>query len=417
MKTRVLVPTLLFLLAALVPGAPARAEEKTNDEASSRQLLEEIVARVNNEIITLSELRLSEETLRQEMMQQLRGAELERVFEEQRQNVLRDLIDQSLLVQRGQDRGVSVESDVIKRLDELRQSMNLGSMEELERAMAAQGVSIEDYKDRIRQQIITNIVIQHEVSGNVFVDAEKVRNYYLTHREEFVQPPQMKIRKGEAFDELAREYSDAPTGEGGGDMGYFDPEKLAPTIREAVEKLLVQGVADPLETREGWLILQLTERRTAGIPPFEEVESQIRNQLYMDEVQPALREFLGELRREAYVRVTQDGKPPQQPPASPRRLTDERHHRRRPGPARRPGDYLLLSRTHERDPQHPGRQALLGPAAHRPHRDGRGADVGRYRRGRAGVRAQRCGEGGGAGRVLSEPDATEAPSSAQGAGG
>jgi peptidyl-prolyl cis-trans isomerase SurA len=332
MKTRALVPTLLFLLAALMPGAPARAEEKTSDEASSRQLLEEIVARVNNEIITLSELRLSEETLRQEMMQQLRGAELERVYQEQRQNVLRDLIDQSLLVQRGQDRGVSVESDVIKRLDELRQSMNLGSMEELERAMAAQGVSIEDYKDRVRQQIITNLVIQHEVSGNVFVDAEKVRNYYLTHREEFVQPAQvrlseilvsteeteaedqparedrvreilMKIRKGEAFDELAREYSDAPTSQGGGDMGYFDPEKLAPAIREAVEKLLVKGVADPLETREGWLVLQLTERRTEGIPPFEEVESQIRNQLYMDEVQPALREFLGELRREAYVRV------------------------------------------------------------------------------------------------------------------
>jgi peptidyl-prolyl cis-trans isomerase SurA len=332
MKSRFLIPIFAFLLAVSLPSAPAWAEEGNSDEGGSRQVLEEIVARVNNEIITLSELRLSEQTLRQEMMQQLRGAELERVYQEQKQHVLRDLIDQSLLVQRGQDRGVSVESDVIKRLDELRQSMNLGSMEELERAMAAQGVSIEDYKDRVRQQVITNIVIQHEVSGNVFVDAEKVRNYYLTHREEFLQPARvrlseilvsteetepedlparedrvreilMKIRKGEAFDELAREYSDAPTAESGGDMGYFDPEKLAPTIREAVEKLLVNGVADPLETREGWLTLQLTDRRTAGIPPFEEVESEIRNRLYMDEVQPALREFLGELRREAYVRV------------------------------------------------------------------------------------------------------------------
>jgi parvulin-like peptidyl-prolyl isomerase len=119
-------------------------------------------------------------------------------------------------------------------------------------------------------------------------------------------------------------------------MGYFDPEKLAPTIREAVEKLLVQGVADPLETREGWLILQLTERRTAGIPPFEEVESQIRNQLYMDEVQPALREFLGELRREAYVRVksgyTDTGAVEEE--ARPERRTGSRRSSRR----RRPVD-------------------------------------------------------------------------------
>jgi len=331
MKPRFITPILSLFLVACLP-AVALAEGKEGAEAANRQVLEEIVARVNNEIITLSELRLSEDTLRRELRQQHSGREFEQIFAEQKQNVLRDLIDQSLLVQRGRDRGVSVEADVIKRLDQLRQNMNLESMEELERAMAAQGVSIEDYKERTREQLITNIVIQHEVSSNIFVETEKVRNYYLTHREEFVQPPQvrlreilvstedtepknlpareervreilMKIRKGEDFAQLAREYSDAPTAQDGGEMGYFDPEKLAPGIREVVDKLLVMGVADPMQTQEGWLILQLVERRTGGVPPFEEVESQIRNKLYMDEVQPALRELLGKMRREAYVVV------------------------------------------------------------------------------------------------------------------
>lgn len=299
--------------------------------AGERVVLEEIIARVNNEIITTSDVERSHRLLRQELQQRASGPELDRLFQEQEPNLLRDLIDQELLVQRGMDRGVSVEADVIKRLDQIRQDMKLNTLEDLERAMAAQGVSIEDFKQQLRDQMITQIVIQREVSGNVFVDAEKVRHYYLTHREEFqrpetlrlreilistAEPPPddpdrrarvqevlMKIRKGDKFEDVAREYSDAPTSEQGGDLGYFEPDKLAPAIREAVSGLLEGGVADPIPTRDGWLLLQVVEHKPAGIPPFEEVENHIRERLFMDEVQPAMREFLNELRKEAFVYV------------------------------------------------------------------------------------------------------------------
>jgi peptidyl-prolyl cis-trans isomerase SurA len=311
-----------ILLAALWPTA----------HAGERQVVEEIVARVNNEIITLSDLERSRQLLRQELNQRNSGAELERLYQEQEPNLLRDLIDQQLLVQRALDRGLSVESEVIKRLDQIRQDMKLTSMEELERAMAAQGMSMEDFKQEIRNQLLTQTLIQRAVAGNVFVDAEKVRHYYLTHREELAQPEQVrlreilvstegypasqlpareervrevivKIRQGEDFEELAREYSDAPTAEQGGELGYFEPDKLAPSIREAIGNLLEEGVSDAIRTREGWLLLQLVEHRPPGIPPFEDVESRIRDQLYMAEVQPALREFLNDLRREAFVYV------------------------------------------------------------------------------------------------------------------
>jgi peptidyl-prolyl cis-trans isomerase SurA len=210
--------------------------------------------------------------------------------------------------------------------------MKLNSMEELERAMAAQGVAMEDYKQQVRDQLLTQMLIQRAVAGNVFIDSEKVRHYYLTHRQELARPEQIrlreilvstegygpaelparedrvrelltKIRKGEKFEDLAREYSDAPTAEEGGELGYFEPDKLAATVREAVVNLLEKGVSDPVRTRQGYLILQVVEHQAAGIPPFEEVESRIRERLYMDEVQPALREFLNELRRQAYVYV------------------------------------------------------------------------------------------------------------------
>ena len=301
--------------------------------AGDREVLEEIIARVNNEVITRGDLERSRQLLRQELGQRVKNpAELERALAEQEQNLLRDLIDQSLLVQRGNDMGFSVEADVIKRLDRIRQEMKLDSLEALERTMAAQGINIQDYKQELRNNMLTQMVVQREVSGKVFVDSEKVRQYYLTRREELAQPERVrlreilvstekfspaeipareerarellaKIRKGEKFEDLAREYSDAPTGAEGGDLGYFEPDKLAPAIREAVSNLNINGVSDAIRTQQGWLVLQLVERRAAGVPPLEEAEDEIRNRLFMDEVQPALREFLSELRRDAFVYV------------------------------------------------------------------------------------------------------------------
>ena len=301
--------------------------------AGDREVLEEIIARVNNEVITRGDLERSRQLLRQELGQRVKNpAELERALAEQEQNLLRDLIDQSLLVQRGNDMGFSVEADVIKRLDRIRQEMKLDSLEALERTMAAQGINIQDYKQELRNNMLTQMVVQREVSGKVFVDSEKVRQYYLTRREELAQPERVrlreilvstekfspaeipareerarellaKIRKGEKFEDLAREYSDAPTGAEGGDLGYFEPDKLAPAIREAVGNLNINGVSDAIRTQQGWLVLQLVERRAAGVPPLEEAEDEIRNRLFMDEVQPALREFLSELRRDAFVYV------------------------------------------------------------------------------------------------------------------
>lgn len=311
----------LFLLALLVPAA-----------AADRVVLEEIVARVNNQIITLADLERSRQAMRGELSREAAGPEREKQLQEREKDLLRDLIDQSLLVQRATDMGISVEADVIKHLDRIRQDTGLDSLEALERAAAAQGVDFEDFKQQIRNQILTQTIIQKEVSGKVMLDSEELRDYYLKHQQELARPESVylreilvstegvpaeqlpareervrevlaKIRAGEKFEDLAKTYSDAPTAAEGGDLGTFEVEKLAANVRDLIGNLLEGGVSDPLRTPQGYLILQKVSHLPAGIPPFEKAESEIMQKLYLDKVQPALREYLNNLRREAFLTV------------------------------------------------------------------------------------------------------------------
>lgn len=300
--------------------------------AADRLVLEEIVARVNNRIITLADLERGRQSLREELAREFTGAELDSKVQERDKDLLRDLIDQTLLVQRGTDLGISVEADVIKRLDRIRQDTGLDSMEALERMAATQGIDFEDFKEQIRNQLLTQAVVQKEVSGKVMIDADAVREYYARHQQEMQRPESVslreilvstegvppdglpareervrellgKIRAGEKFEELAKTYSDAPTGAEGGDLGVFEVEKLSPVIREAVGNLLEGGVSDPLRTPQGYLLLQKVAYMPAGVPPFEKVEGEIMQKLYYEQVQPSLREYLNNLRREAFLTV------------------------------------------------------------------------------------------------------------------
>jgi outer membrane biosynthesis protein TonB len=125
------------------PAPAKKPEAKKPVEGVNSRTVEEIIARVNNEIITRSELdkarAAAEEDAKQECQGKCTPEQLKTDLEDREKNALRDLIDQSLLVQRGKDMGVNVEPEVIKRLDQIRQQNKIDSMEDLEKAVSAQG--------------------------------------------------------------------------------------------------------------------------------------------------------------------------------------------------------------------------------------------------------------------------------------
>src|SRR6185312_12744402 len=155
--------------------------------ASAQTVVEDIVARVNDQIITRSDLaRAKDATLGELKQKDPNNADKEYAAKEK--DVLRDLIDQQLLVQRGKDMGITGDNELVKRLDDIRKSMHLDSMEDLEKAAQAQGVSYEDFKKNMRNDIITQSVISQEVGRKMTIPPSEIAKYYAEHKESLARP-------------------------------------------------------------------------------------------------------------------------------------------------------------------------------------------------------------------------------------
>jgi len=147
------------------------------------QVVEEIIARVNNQIVTQSEFVRSKDQLKDEVKQQ-DPKDPDKAYAEREKDVLRDLIDQQLLLDKGKDLGITGDTDLIKRLDQMRKDMKLDSLEDLEKEATKQGISWEDFKQNMRNQIITQKVIGEEVGGHLAISKDEEQKFYDEHKNE-----------------------------------------------------------------------------------------------------------------------------------------------------------------------------------------------------------------------------------------
>ncbi len=310
------------------------AEVKKPAEGANAKTVEEIIARVNNEIITRSEFdkaRVSaEDDARQECQGKCTPEQLKTNIEDRQKNTLRDLIDQSLLIQRGKDMGVNVEPELIKRLDQLRIQNKLDSMEDLEKAVSAQGQNWEDFKNNIRSGLLTQRVIGSEVGSHITIGKDEIAKYYDEHKQEFVRPEQVALREievstekkpesdlpelkkkaetalkrvkdGEDFGEIAKRFSDGATAKQGGFLGVYKRGELAKELEDMVFKMKKNELTDVMDTKQGYLVLQVLERYEAGQQPLAKVENEIMDHLYSERMEPAMRKYLKTLREQSYV--------------------------------------------------------------------------------------------------------------------
>ena len=160
--------------------------------AGDDTVVEEIIARVNNQIITRADLRRESEQVLDQLKQQ-DAATADQKFVQRQKDVLRDLIDQQLLVDKGTDLGITADTEVVKRLDEMRKQMNLPDMDALEKAAQQQGVSFEDFKQNLKNQIVTQRVISQEVGSHIQITKEEEKKFYDEHKDELERPEQVRL--------------------------------------------------------------------------------------------------------------------------------------------------------------------------------------------------------------------------------
>jgi len=322
------------------------------------QVVEEIVARVNNQIITRSEFLRSKDQLKDDVKQQ-DPANADKLFSEREKDILRDLIDLQLLIEKGKDLGITGDTELIKRLDQMRKDMKLDSMEDLEKAATAQGISYEDFKQNMRNQIVREKVIGEEVGSHLSITTDEQQKFYDDHKNEMEQPEAIRlseililiapekpvdkpapkpgedsadplsqeaakqaaeaaslataeakahellkqIRAGASFDDVAKKNSAGPSAAQGGDLGVFKRGMLAKELEDTTFAMKAGEITDVIRTKQGYVILKVTSHQTAGIPPMKDVQPRIQDALYYEKLQPALRAYLTKLREDAYIDI------------------------------------------------------------------------------------------------------------------
>jgi peptidyl-prolyl cis-trans isomerase SurA len=325
--TEVLTLSALALCAALLPSS-ARAQTQAKPASEG-----EIVARVNNDVITLAAYRKAEQALRDEAARDCQDCPPEKIdaqFKDQQKDLLRGMIDESLIVQRAKDMNVNVESDVNKRLEEVRQQNGLATLDDLKKGVEASGLSWEDYKTTIRNGLLQKEVVRREVGSHVDITREEVKQYYDAHPQEFTLPERVvlseislstegkspeemaavrnkveglrtSVLNGDDFNQVARLYSQGSTAKDGGALGTFKKGELAPQLEQIVFQMSKGQISDVIQTRTDFEILKVDDHLQAGLQPFEKVEPDIRGTVLAQKMQPRIRDYLAELREQSNI--------------------------------------------------------------------------------------------------------------------
>jgi peptidyl-prolyl cis-trans isomerase SurA len=308
-----------------------------NLAAADLNVVEEIVAKCNGDIVTRGDIERS----RRELIENLRasgvsGAELEQQLADREKNLLRDRIDQLLLTQKGKDLNINVDTEVSKQLAAIQSDSKIADPEKFQAYIKEQsGMGYEDFKQEMRSRLLTQRVIREEVSEKMQLKHEDIEKYYNEHKSDFVREEQIilqeilistegkddagvaaaekkakdlvaRARKGERFAEMARDNSDSITAKGMGELPPYKQGMMGKNLEDAVWSQPKGYITDPIRSGNGFLILRVEDHQKAGQAELSEVENRITEKLLAPRLEAAVREYLSKLRKDAFLEIKAD---------------------------------------------------------------------------------------------------------------
>jgi peptidyl-prolyl cis-trans isomerase SurA len=232
------------------------------------------------------------------------------------------MVNDLLLKQEAERFEISVSDvEVENRIDQIRQQRDL-SQEDFEKLLDRQGMTLVEYKDRIREDIKKNRVLSSMVRQKVVVTEQEMQEYYQNNLDAYTKPKSVhlrllllqdrrelrtlrdRIRSGElSFPQAAREHSQGPGADQGGDLGRMDWADLAKNWKEALKNVTAHETSDIFPLQGQFALLYVEKIHSGGTRPLEEVRDQIRDRIYARKLEDRYQEYIQSLRSKAVVDV------------------------------------------------------------------------------------------------------------------
>ncbi|MCU0252415.1 MAG: peptidyl-prolyl cis-trans isomerase [Vicinamibacterales bacterium] len=321
--------------AVAPPAAPAAARTPPVASGGRVEILEQILVKVNGEIISKTELENRQVAALRQRAQQMSDEELKKAIAAITPEVLVDAVDELLLLQRGKELGYKVTDEQFKRvLENIRKENKLESDEQFNAALKQEGISIEQLRKNLEKQMVINQVQQVEVAGKVGISESEAQAYYDEHKNEFTTAASLTLREllvavksdgksvnvaadeaaktkaegllararaGEPFAALVAEASDAPSKASGGVVGPLSAEELDPGVRKLIEGLKPGSVTEVFRTGGGYALLQVDALTPPVVKAFDTARDDIAQKVYESKRNAEFGRYLAKLRSQAII--------------------------------------------------------------------------------------------------------------------
>ena len=321
-------------------------------QESETKVVDEVVAQVNEGVITLSRIKREMKNVVDSYVQEGKTREeAQKMVDEKKGELIANLINEELLVQKAKEIGLEseIEASINQRFLEIMKQQNLKTLDELYKNMEASGLDPQEIRVVWRGQATRDAVLQREVSSKLYwsLSAKEMKDYYEKNKAKFTKPETValseiflsfagreeaavrekakqivaQLKAGGDFEKIVLENSDRQNvGETKGKVGKFNTKELDPRFAEAVKNLKTGGVSDPVELDQvGIEILRVDEKTQASSETFFD-ENAVRMAITMERGPEQQKKYMADLRQDSYIKINESYRPM----VSPILFTEER---------------------------------------------------------------------------------------------
>ncbi|MDO8603762.1 MAG: peptidylprolyl isomerase [Candidatus Omnitrophota bacterium] len=291
--------------------------------------INKFVAIVNDEVVTQQDVDQLLSVLYAQYSQEYKGDELLQKMEGVKKDILNQIIEDKLVLSKAKELGIKVtESEINERLDYIKKGFS--SEQEFYKTLETQGVTMANLKDRYRDQIMMKKLVDYEVKSKISVLPSEVSEYYEKHKDEFREADKYrvknilvkakddvgfelakveidnvyaKLKEGENFDDLARQYSKGPNAENGGDMGYIEKGQMLEVLDKVIFKLKPGEFSEPVKSEIGYHIFKAEDIKYGKQASLEEMQKDIQMVVFQYKFKAMVSEWLSGLKEKAYISI------------------------------------------------------------------------------------------------------------------